>query len=425
MRVAHAVGWYFPDHVGGSEVYVRGLCQHLRRRGIDCVVVAPSARGDTEHYDHEGVEVYRCPAQDLERFDALVRELRPDVFHLHSQVTGAGLAQLQVARRHVARTVTTVHVPRALCVRGTLMHMGAVACDGRIDASRCAACWAQERGLSRPAAEALARISPFAGRLLPQGRAGRLGTALHAQAFVRRHQRQLHELAEASDRVVAVAGFLREALRLNGIAESKLHLCRQGVDRPEGHPPTRVRAVGPGGPLRLCFVGRWDRLKGADVVARAVAALAPRVQVTLTLHGSGDGPEARRNRAEVEALAGQDERIRVRGALPPDSVIATFASHDVAVVPSVWLETGPLVAMEALVAGVPVLGSDLGGLRELIEHGQNGWLVKAGSVPAWRRAIERLAREGLPAGLDRSARGVSTMAEVAAQMVALYPPENP
>lgn len=419
MRVVHCVGWYFPEHVGGSEIYVRNLCRQLGTMGVECVVMAPMTDGSQPRSMHDGVPVLRYPPGDLGRFRSLLAETGADVFHLHSAVYGSGLAELEAARAQVARTLSTVHVPGPVCLRGTLMHMGTEPCDGRIEPRRCAACWAVARGASRPAAELLARISPVTSRLTRRVELGRVGTALGATALVQDHAAHLLRMAAASDRVVAVAGFLYDALRANGISDTKLYLCRQGVDRSEPAAPA-TRAVRRDGVLRLCFLGRWDPLKGADVVVRAVAALPPGVPVELTLHGTGSDEPARAYRQDLARLAGGDPRIRLREALSPDQVPGVLSAHDLVVVPSVWLETGPLVAMEALVAGVPVLGSDLGGLRELIVPGRNGWLVKPGSVPAWRQAIARLARTGLPPDLDRSASTVQTMHEVALQMRRLY-----
>ena len=54
---------------------------------------------------------------------------------------------------------------------------------------------------------------------------------------------------------------------------------------------------------------------------------------------------------------------------------AFLSRIDVLAVPSQWLETGPLVVLEAFAAGTPVIGSDLGGIRELVSDGRDGLLV--------------------------------------------------
>jgi glycosyltransferase involved in cell wall biosynthesis len=90
-------------------------------------------------------------------------------------------------------------------------------------------------------------------------------------------------------------------------------------------------------------------------------------------------------------------------------------------VPSVVLETGPLVVLEALAHGIPILGSRLGGIAELVEEGSNGWLLPPGEVPAWADALRQLARE--PQRLEalmfspKSPRGWD---EVAAENAAVY-----
>jgi glycosyltransferase involved in cell wall biosynthesis len=102
--------------------------------------------------------------------------------------------------------------------------------------------------------------------------------------------------------------------------------------------------------------------------------------------------------------------------------VPTFLSKiDVLAVPSQWLETGPLVLLEAFAAGTPVIGSDLGGIGELVRHDENGILVPHDDVGAWTAAMTRLAND--PALLDRLRQGmgsVRTMSDVGCDMAELY-----
>ena len=61
---------------------------------------------------------------------------------------------------------------------------------------------------------------------------------------------------------------------------------------------------------------------------------------------------------------------------------------DVLCVPSIWRENSPGVVIHALSQGLPVIGSDKGGIPELVNHERNGLLVRAGDTDAWRRALE-------------------------------------
>ena len=62
-------------------------------------------------------------------------------------------------------------------------------------------------------------------------------------------------------------------------------------------------------------------------------------------------------------------------------------------VPSQCLETGPLVVLEAFAAGIPVIGSNLGGIAELVKHEVNGLLVEPNSVKAWCQQLQRLCQD--------------------------------
>src|SRR5262245_38567850 len=125
MKVVQALGWYFPESVGGTEVYVAGLCRRLRAAGYDVTVAAPDPGAASERvYDHEGSAVYRypiarpaeraeaqglVPARGAERFHEWLSIRRPEVVHVHSFVTGLGLAEIRAARAAGARVIATTH----------------------------------------------------------------------------------------------------------------------------------------------------------------------------------------------------------------------------------------------------------------------------------------------------------------------------
>jgi len=95
--------------------------------------------------------------------------------------------------------------------------------------------------------------------------------------------------------------------------------------------------------------------------------------------------------------------------------------YDLVAVPSLWLETGPLVVLEAFAAGIPVLGSRLGGIAELVRHGVDGWLAEAGDVRAWQRALRHLVNDpSLLTTLRQGIQPVRTTRDVASETLNLY-----
>jgi glycosyltransferase involved in cell wall biosynthesis len=436
MRVAHAVGWYYPESVAGSEVYVRELCRELAALSVPCVVLAPRDGREEARYLIDQAEVLRYPVYEaggdhgreraarhggFERFEALLEASGADVLHLHSIGYGCGVEHLKHARERGLKTVTTVHVPGAVCLRGTMMRLGQDACDGVIEHARCGECWLQARGAPFPLARAATRLLLLGGGVagkLGERVPGRLGTAAAALSHVERKQEELQALVDASQRVVAVSEWLAEALRGNGVAPDKIVRCRQGVapiDR------ARFGSLAPDrGPLRVGYFGRADVIKGVDVLVRALVA-RPELPIELQLYAIARTHDERLELERLRALARGDARIAFVAPVAPSQVRDAMRQCHVVSVPSRWLETGPLVAMEALAAGVPVLGSALGGLLELVEPGTTGWLVPHDDVEAWSKqlaALSRAPRPLLPFAADRVA--LSTTAEVAREMRALY-----
>ncbi|MGY1638389.1 glycosyltransferase family 4 protein [Geodermatophilus sp. SYSU D00742] len=170
--------------------------------------------------------------------------------------------------------------------------------------------------------------------------------------------------------------FLRERLRVP--AGRVVH-----IDNGLPLPPATV----PRGPVRrLLFVGLLVRRKGVHVLLEALAAAALPPDVTLQV--VGDGPE----RADLEALAARSGlRGRVEFLGFRTDVPALLAEADAFVLPSA-MEQQPLVLIEALGAGKPVVATDVGGVAEMVAGA--GIVVPPEDVPALRRALEQLTTGG-------------------------------
>jgi glycosyltransferase involved in cell wall biosynthesis len=140
-----------------------------------------------------------------------------------------------------------------------------------------------------------------------------------------------------------------------------------------------------------------------DTLLRAIAAL-PGVRLDLDVYGvAEDGTDSSYVRS-LRALAANDPRVRWCPPVPSEQVLSVLRGYDVVAVPSRWLETGPQVVLEAFAAGVPVVGSRLGGLVELVDDRVDGLLVDPDSVAAWAKTLRELVEH--PAVLRRLSAGV-------------------
>ena len=107
--------------------------------------------------------------------------------------------------------------------------------------------------------------------------------------------------------------------------------------------------------------------------------------------------------------------------LAPSELMRRLVDFDVCVVPSLYLETGPLVVLEAFAVGLPVIGSRLGGIAELVTHDVDGLLFEPGDADGLAACLQRLIEEA--EFLDRLRAGIQTprtMADVAREMAEVY-----
>jgi glycosyltransferase involved in cell wall biosynthesis len=165
---------------------------------------------------------------------------------------------------------------------------------------------------------------------------------------------------------------VKELLLRNDVPGHKISVSRQGLS---GVPrPSEVQArtghVGERS-LRVMFLGRLDPAKGADLLIEAFRS-APDRRAVLGIYGVVQGDSNRAYLNRLMHLAAGDARITFHDAIASDQVISQMQRYDLLAVPSQCLETGPLVVMEAFAAGIPVLGSKLGGIAELVTDGVDG-----------------------------------------------------
>lgn len=431
MKVILALGWYFPESSGGTEVYVSELARGLRLGGAEPIVAAPATAPGEAEYEHAGIRVHRYalagdpdrgeasgerPPSTIGRFSRWLEREAPDVYHQHSWTRGCSVHHLAAARALGLRTVVTIHVPAPVCLRETMLLDGRRECDGRIDTRRCSRCWGASRGMPAAAADVIGRaprLAAGAAMLLPDG--SRLRSGLRTPQLVEAHRRRFDRLVALADRLVVVCEWLRDAAIRNGADPARLMLCRQGVsDEAAGWPEPST----PSGPLRLGYLGRLDPVKGLDLLLEAIGRIPSSMRFELVIHGLPQDPAYGRR---VERLAAADSRVRLLPPVDRGSLRQVLQSFDALVIPSRWLETGPLVALEARAAGVPVLAARRGGLAEIVEDGVHGRLLPPDDVDAWSAAVAELAADPVKVRDMRGRRGpVRRMGDVCAEMLSVY-----
>lgn len=191
---------------------------------------------------------------------------------------------------------------------------------------------------------------------------------------------------EQSDAVTAVSAFLRdETYRAFGCMGCAIDVIPNFVSTEEFKPGGERCPSFPAGEKVLMHISNMRPVKRLLDVVRIFAAVASRVPARLVL--AGDGPDRDTAEREAERL-GVLGRTRFLGKV--EDVAEILAWADLYLLPS-NSESFGLSALEALAMGVPVIGTNVGGMPEVVEHGRNGFLGAVGDVEAMAHgAVELL-----------------------------------
>ncbi len=438
LLVAHA---FPPESSAGTENVTLALARALAASGHEVAVCHRSADpAVAEHTivegEHAGLRVLRLgnrlaygsmrqtfhnrPVEDA--FRELLRRERPHVVHFQHLIH-LSVALPRICRQEGIPSVLTLNDFWLRCPRVQLMRPNRRICTGAPPFLGCAACLANLPsliaplgGLSRPLRRPLAGL---ARRFLAAAGAPRtwLGQNLRDAAWLMlRPGTVAAELLQA-DFLLAPSRFLRDKMVEAGVPAERLIVSDYGLET------SWLAAFGrapPPGRVRFGFVGSLVWYKGLEVLARAFQRLTEEA-AELHIYGDTEGlEEFRETRERVEALVTRPG-LFFHGRYAPEDLGRVLGAVDVLVVPSLWYENSPLAVHEAFQAGIPVLVSDQGGMRDLVEDGAGGLRFRPGDDRDLARVMRRfLAEPKLAAQVSGAAPRVKTAAEAAAEMEVKY-----
>ncbi len=417
MRILLLTHSFYPEGVGGVSRYADSLARAFLARGHDVALLTTRSGsiGSVPGACYEDGEWQGLPVRRLtfnlslapnpyryewdnpwvnERMLQYVEQRRAEVVHLvhGGHLSMSAVPLLKASGRAVLASVLDYWF---VCAVSNLRRPDGSLCDGPDWlGGECIRClitrpWTRQDRISH-----VIRYSPnvalkalgLVARTMPDppGRWASVQAQTNRLAEMRAYLAQL-------DAVLCPSQFVAGVLQRNGFDMSNVRLLPLGVQ------PVRVpRQARPRDDdvLRLGYLGRQEPAKGLHVLVDAMLALPRELPVHMLIRGYEESPEYV---AALRARAAPDPRIRFHGEVPDPA--AALADLDVFVMPSVVYEAYPLVIREAQAVGLPVLASDIGGIKEGVRHEVDGLHFRAGDPRSLARAIRRLLEE--PGLLER------------------------
>lgn len=345
---------------GGAEANIAVTAAEFKRRGHAVALLHGDGTGRQEQ---EWREIFplreRLPAgndpETRARVAALVHDIDPDAIYVH-RLNGLEITEALVASgRPVVRMV---HDHDLYCMRSYRYNVFSRRICDRALSPYC--------------------IFPC-GASVARNRDG--GFPLKFVSYeAKRRELDLHRRFA---RLIVATRYMREQLALNGIAPERIDI----------HAPVPAN---PDSPLRstfdernrLVFAGQIVRGKGVDVLLEALALVREPFECEIL----GDGSQ----REACELLArklGLGNRVRFHGFVPQPRIVEFYAHCSVAVMSSVWPEPFGATGLEAMHHGLPVVAFDVGGIREWLMDGWNGFLVPWMDCRRFAERLDELLRD--------------------------------
>ena len=347
---------------GGEDVAFEAESRLLRRMGHQVVVWVDHNRRLLAMPPWRAAMTAIWSREAVARLRALIRSHRPQVVHVHNTFPVLSPAVYTAAREAGIPVVQTLHNYRLLCPAGVLMRQGRV----------CEAC--------------LGKRVPWPGVLHGCWRGSRLQTAVAAAMLSFHHLRGTWQTDV--DVYIALTEFARRKFIQGGLPAEKVAVKPNFLDPDPG--PGRHE-----GGFAL-FVGRLAAEKGLPTLLAGWTRL-PHIPLRIV----GDGPL----RPWLQARL-QDPRlqhVRLLGPMSREEVLRLMQEARMLVFPSTWYEGFPMVLVEALATGLPVVASDLGAMPEIL--GEAGLLFPPGQPEALAERVAWLwARPGVQREMQGQAR---------------------
>jgi glycosyltransferase involved in cell wall biosynthesis len=352
---------YPPNFIGGAELMAHYQGLALKRQGWDVAVFAgdlqiEGARYSVSKQSYDGLPVYRVKLlpddhspeftnffhEAVERqFVRVLDEFRPDVVHAHN-LTGLSLGILHASRIRGIRTAVTFHDHWAFCYKNTLLKRASEVCQ---DHSKCAECMA---------------YVPNGGHGFP----------------IQMRQSYMGLQMEDVDAFISPSEYLADKYVSAGFPASKMNRIWYGIDVSR---LSSIRKTPPNGRVRFTFIGFLGAHKGVRTLIEALSLIPMPDKLMLNLVG-GHGELSELKRL-VETM-GLQSSVRFWGNVDNKEITEVFRQTDVQILPSIWPENQPVTITEAMASRTAVIASRMGGIPELVEDGQNGYLFEAGNPVA-------------------------------------------
>lgn len=351
---------------GGSETYYFALKTLLEKNGHKVIdfsmkdsrnYESPYSKYFVDNIDYNAKQniinkiklgtklIYSLEAK--RKLEKLIQEEKPDIAHLHIFQHQISLSILDVLKKYNIPVVYTAHDLQMLCPNYQMLSKGKV-CE-KCKNNKYINCTINKCIKNSFAKSALGTIEGYFNKI--------------------------YKKYDVIDKIITPSEFYRNKFIEFGVDENRvIHLTNfLERDKPDVNLIEEEYYL---------YFGRLSHEKGILTLVKAA------IETNINLYIVGNGPI--KNEIENIIKSNNAQNIKLLGFKKDQELIDIIGNSKAVILPSEWYENGPYSAIESLQLGRPIIGSDLGGIPELIKEGKNGFIFANGNINELKKSILKM-----------------------------------
>ena len=365
MKIIHILPWTSINNIGGTEKYILNMSNEQALNGHECILLSPSLIKKEYYLDklrvvesnlikNDGCYSQRIgikPPENIKEFEKFIINEVPDIVYFHC-FWPYQYFYLDFLSKQKIKTVVIPHLSNLLCLQGELKYKNTTNCDGKAELYKCFECVSSR--VKNPFLTKLIFYFSINIDLKIINRSNLLIRIMSKKLEVKTFINNIKIFNISSVSIHALSPWYYDVL-LKNINSENLTLTKKTVKK-----DINISAKNNTGKIKLLFVGRLVYSKGIDYLFNTFIKLNSQ-KYKLTIIGPPDSSYSLPN------FDNSQFDIDILGPKNSDEVKFEMQKADYLIVPSRAIEMKPLVIIEAIAEGLPVIGVSFGGVRDLIE----------------------------------------------------------
>ncbi|WP_028987340.1 glycosyltransferase [Thermicanus aegyptius] len=371
MRIFHVCSGFDINFNGGITNYVRSLADELTEFGNEVFVLDstkplgdPNFKFKRIKLEHTILRPFHLSSivaanEDNHTIEKILKKINPDIIHVH-MILDLPMSILETFKQF-APVIISLHDYSFICNRIYLMHPDGTLCTNSANGKACEIC-IKKADLNRYSKFLYRKLLPDSVYQIPFPLNGK--TSGHQE----KHE-YLKNIFPKMDAIIAVSSRVKEIYMQHGLTNKKFIVSHIGNisatkefrNQYSPYPRNNIHES-----ITLGFIGYFSRHKGADLIIALADLLPPPHKIVIN---------GRLERGFERKLK-KRRNIYYNGSYQQIELSNILSKIDIGLVLPIWEDNAPQVVFEFLNAGIPIVGTKMGGIPDFIKHDYNGYLIE-------------------------------------------------